>query len=165
VFRAALNSIGRPHEFEAFSPYGYDERQFCSPGIDLPFGCLMRTPFGRYPHYHTSADDLSFIGEAALQGAFAVCRNAIERFDGTRRWRNLMPECEPQLGRRGLYDTLGGENDKRTAQMALLWMLNYSDGRHSTLDIAEMSGLKIDVLERAASRLADAQLLEPIRIP
>ncbi len=80
-------------------------------------------------------------------------------FDRVDRWTNLQPKCEPQLGRRGLYDTLGGENDKKSAQMALLWMLAYSDGAHDTLDIAERSNLPLDLLDRAARRLEAAALL------
>ena len=159
LFERALRALGPEHVVEPFSPYGYDERQYCSPGIDLPVGCLMRTPFGRYPQYHTSADDLSNLVTASLGQTLEVCDRVLGELDAVERWINLQPKCEPQLGRRGLYDTLGGENDRKTAQMALLWMLAYSDGRHDTLDIAERSGLGLDVLDRAARRLEAASLL------
>jgi len=161
VFERVLRRRGTPHRIEPFSPYGYDERQFCSPGIGLPVGCLMRTPFGQYPQYHTSADDLSFITPESLEETVDVCAEALAEFALVRRYRNLSPYCEPQLGRRGLYDAIGGENDKKSAQMALLWMLSYSDGTHSTLDISDLSGLSLETLDRAASRLCDARLLAP----
>ena len=159
LFAGAMARIGNGASVEDYSPYGYDERQFCSPGIDLAVGCLMRTPFGRYPQYHTSADDLANLTESSLQQAVEVCADVLADFDRVDRWTNLQPKCEPQLGRRGLYDALGGENDKKTAQMALLWMLAYSDGAHDTLDISERAGLPLDVLDRAARRLEAADLL------
>lgn len=161
VFERVLRRRGEAHRIEPFAPYGYDERQYCSPGIGLPVGCLMRTPFGQYPQYHTSADDLSFISRESLEETVEVCAEALAEFSLVRRYRNLSPHCEPQLGRRGLYDAIGGDNDKKSAQMALLWMLSYSDGAHSTLDISELSGLTLETLDRAAVRLCDAQLLAP----
>lgn len=161
LFERELARIGGGATVEPFSPYGYDERQFCSPGIDLAVGCLMRTPFGRYPQYHTSADDLSHLDPASLEQTVDVCEAVLTRFDAVERWINLQPHCEPQLGRRGLYDTLGGENDRKAAQMALLWLLAYSDGRHDTLDIADRSGLPLELLGRAAARLQAASLLAP----
>jgi aminopeptidase-like protein len=159
VFEGLLAEREVPHVVEPFSPYGYDERQFCSPGVGLPVGCLMRTPFGRYPQYHTSADDLDFVRPGSLAETARVCAEAIERFDRAATWRNLSPMGEPQLGRRGLYDSIGGENDKKAAQMALLWMLSFSDGRHDALEIAAKSGLPLDMLDRAARRLQEAGLL------
>lgn len=144
---------------EPFTPYGYDERQFCSPGIDLPVGCLMRTPYGQYPEYHTSADNLDFIRPESLGESLSLCIEVIDDLDHAKRYRNLSPKCEPQLGRRGLYDAIGGENDKKAAQLAMLWLLNYSDGLHSVIDISEMSGLSLAMLERAAIRLHEAKLL------
>jgi aminopeptidase-like protein len=165
VFEGLLGEHGIPHHIEPYSPYGYDERQYDSPGIGIPTGCLMRTPFGRYPQYHTSADDLSFIDPDQLAGAARICAEALERIDLVRSWRNLSPKGEPQLGRRGLYDSIGGENDKKTAQMALLWMLSLSDGNHDTLDIAARAGIPLETLDRAAHRLQRAGLLEPLARP
>ncbi|MGH8177909.1 MAG: DUF4910 domain-containing protein [Steroidobacter sp.] len=161
VIEHTLAQLGSQHRIEPFSPYGYDERQFCSPGLNLPVGCLMRTPFGRYPQYHTSADNLEFISAQSLAEALELCAETVRNLQCVRTYRNLSPKCEPQLGRRGLYDSIGGESDKKSAQMALLWMLSYSDGSRSTLDISDLSGLQLDVLHRAAERLQDAQLLAP----
>jgi aminopeptidase-like protein len=165
VFERAIARLGRGASVEAYSPYGYDERQYCSPGIDLAVGCLMRTPFGRYPQYHTSADDLRHLDAAALEQSVDVCDQALRELDQVERWINLHPKGEPQLGRRGLYDTLGGENDRKAAQMALLWMLAYSDGNHDTLQIATMSGLPLDMLARAAARLEAVGLLRVASTP
>jgi aminopeptidase-like protein len=161
VFEGLLAERGAPHTVEPFTPYGYDERQYCSPGVGLPVGCLMRTPFGRYPQYHTSADNLDLVRPESLAATVRLCAEAIERFDAVVTWINLSPKGEPQLGRRGLYDSIGGENDKQAAQMAMLWMLSDSDGRHDTLAIAEKSGLPVDMLDRAARRLQAAELLRP----
>lgn len=146
----------------AFDPYGYDERQYCSPGIGIAAGCLMRTPYGEYPEYHTSGDNLGLISGARLAEAFDLCARVLEDAQRVGCYRNLNPQCEPQLGRRGLYDTIGGANDAKELQLAMLWVLNFSDGAHSTLDIAERSGLALSLLERAVGLLATAQLLEPV---
>jgi aminopeptidase-like protein len=152
------------HEIRSFTPYGYDERQFCSPGINLPVGCLMRTPFGEYPEYHTSADNLDLIQAEKLGDTFALVYEALLLAQHTRKYQNLQPYCEPQLGRRGLYDAIGGDNDKKKSQMALLWMLSYSDGNNTTLDISQHSGINIAELVLAAERLVEAGLLKPLQL-
>ncbi|HJW61551.1 MAG TPA: DUF4910 domain-containing protein, partial [Actinomycetota bacterium] len=131
-----LGRSGRAHQVVDFSPYGYDERQYCSPGFDLPVGRLSRTPFATYPEYHTSADDLDLVGPAQLQESLEVCWEVVGVLEGNRRYRNLSPKGEPQLGRRGLYDSIGGRSDAQERQMAMLWVLNLSDGGHGLLDIA-----------------------------
>ena len=146
---------------EDFSPYGYDERQFCSPGFDLPVGVFSRTPHGRFPEYHTSADDLDLVDSAALADSLATLLTIVEVLEGNGVFRNLNAKCEPQLGRRGLYATLGGHTgDRRGQEEALLWVLNLSDGRHSLLDIAERSGQPFNVIRGAAAALAAHGLLE-----
>lgn len=160
VFRARNIGAGGGG-IEPFSPYGYDERQFCSPGIDLPVGCLSRTPYGRFPEYHTSADNLDLVREAALEDSLETFRaifDVLER-DGT--YLNLSPKCEPMLGRRGLYGALGGRSDTKDRQMAMLWVLNLSDGRHSLLDIAEQAGLPFALVAEVAAVLGSHALLAP----
>ena len=152
---------GAPYETEDFSPWGYDERQYCSPGFNLPVGCLMRTPHGRYPEYHTSADDLDFVRPEALAGTFQALREIVEVAEGDARYRNLSPKGEPQLGRRGLYGSLGG-GDVRELELAMLWVLNASDGTASLLDVAERARLPFRVIRRAADLLLDHALLEPV---
>lgn len=157
-----LRVSGRPHTVEDFSPYGYDERQYCSPGFDLPVGSLTRTPYGRYPEYHTSGDNPDFVTEAAMRDTLDACWEILRVLERDRRYRNLSPYGEPQLGRRGLYDSLGGRSDTKQAQLALLWVLNLSDGGHGLLDIAERSGLPFDTVADAARALCAATLLEPV---
>ncbi len=149
-----------PHEILEFTPYGYDERQYCSPGLDLPVGCLMRTPPGRYPEYHTSADDLGFVVPAQLADAFDLCLEVIETLEGNGTYLNQCPRGEPQLGRRGLYRGLGGTADAGVEELPLLWTLNLSDGRHSLLDIAERSGCRFGAIRRAAELLLAHGLLK-----
>ncbi|MFF0867855.1 DUF4910 domain-containing protein [Nonomuraea sp. NPDC003560] len=150
----------RPHTLLDFSPYGYDERQYCSPGFDLPVGSLTRTPYGGYPEYHTSADDPDFVRPEAMEDTLETLWSAVRVLEGNRRYQNLSPYGEPQLGARGLYGSLGGRSDTKQAQMAMLWVLNLSDGRHSLLDIAERSNLPFQALADAANALQNAGLLK-----
>jgi aminopeptidase-like protein len=143
-------------------PFGYDERQYGSPGVDLPVGVLTRTPWGRYPQYHTSADDLSLISAERLAESLALYQRVIDVLEGNRVYLNLSPVGEPQLGRRGLYGSLGGAADGRERELALLWVLNQSDGRHSLLDIAERSGVTFARLRQAADALLAAALLREL---
>jgi aminopeptidase-like protein len=155
-----LRHSGRPHEIVDFFPYGYDERQYGSPGFDLAVGVLSRTPHARFPEYHTSADDLDFVRPESLADSFAVYRAVLGVLDGNRTYRNLCPKGEPQLGRRGLYRSLGGHLDAAGREMAMLWVLNLSDGRWSLLDIAERSGLPFTTVRAAADLLLAHGLLE-----
>jgi aminopeptidase-like protein len=154
-----LASSGRPHDLEDFAPYGYDERQFCSPGFNLPVGCLSRTPYARYPQYHTSADDLRLVRPEHLQDSLEACWEVLRVLDGNRRYLNLNPKCEPQLGRRGLYGSIGGRSDAEERQMAMLWVLNLSDGGHSLLDVADRAGLPFALVAEVAGTLEEAGLL------
>jgi aminopeptidase-like protein len=154
-----LGRSGRPHRVVDFSPYGYDERQFCSPGFDLPVGRLSRTEFATYPEYHTSADNLDLVGPAQLQESLELGLEVVEVLEGNRRYVNLSPKGEPQLGRRGLYGQIGGRSDAEERQMAMLWVLNQSDGDHSLLEVAERSGLPFTLLAEVAAALEEAGLL------
>lgn len=161
IDRAVLHILGHApaaHTTLEFSPYGYDERQYCSPGFNLPVGCLMRSHHGRFPQYHTSADDLDFVDADSLAGSFATILAVIELLEHNRTYVNLNPKCEPQLGRRGLYASTGGPSVEQL-QLAMLWVLNLSDGGASLLDIAQRSGLPFGVIREAASRLLQAGLL------
>ena len=154
-----LGRSGRDHQLVDFSPYGYDERQYCSPGFNLPVGRLGRTPFATYPQYHTSADDMDFVGPAQLQESLQVCQEIVEVLEGNRRYLNLFPKGEPQLGRRGLYGSIGGRSDAEERQMAMLWVLNLSDGDHSLLDVAERADLPFAQVADVAAVLEEAGLL------
>jgi len=142
-----------------FVPYGYDERQYCSPGFNLPVGALMRTPNGRYPEYHTSADDLNLVDAKSLAESVAMLLRIVYLLESNRVCRNLFPKGEPQLGRRGLYRSIGGTKDSPQLEMAMLWVLNLSDGDHDLLQIAERAGLDFMVVHSAAERLIAHGLL------
>jgi aminopeptidase-like protein len=154
-----LQHTGRPFEMMPFTPYGYDERQYCSPGYNLAVGCLSRTPYAQYPEYHTSADDLDFVRPESLADSYATCLAVFDVLGGNETLVNTSPRGEPQLGRRGLYEAIGGRADERLNQTALLWVLNLSDGGHSLLDIAERSGMPFASIRHAATLLQDRGLL------
>jgi len=151
-------------EFQAldFAPDGYDERQYCSPGINLPVGCFMRTPNGCYPEYHTSADDLSLVSPFAMGESLAQLLRVIQILEQNRRYINLNPKCEPQLGRRGLYSQIGGMRHPTGVEKAMFWVLNFSDGEHDLLDIAVRSGIEFEVISKAGEMLREAGLLKVI---
>lgn len=144
-----------------YSPYGYDERQYCSPGFDLAVGSLQRSCWGTFPQYHTSADNLDFIRPEHLARSLGLVSEILDVLEGDVRYRNLSPFCEPQLGKRGLYDTTSGKQSQ-AYRIGLLWVLNLSDGAHSLLDIAERSGLPFSAISEAAERLRVAGLLEAV---
>jgi aminopeptidase-like protein len=155
-----LRHAGTGNAVIDFSPYGYDERQFCSPAFNLPIGCVMRTPFGQYPEYHTSADDLDFVSPAALADSFAKCVAILTVLEHNRVYVNQNPKCEPQLGKRGLYRAVGGQTEGKSNELAMLWVLNLSDGTHSLLDIAERSGMQFEVISQVANALAQHNLIK-----
>jgi len=164
IDQAVLNVLrhsGSSYDILDFSPYGYDERQFCSPGFNLPVGCLMRTPNGRFPEYHSSADNLDFVQPSLVAESFAVALAIVSLLEGNVIYANQNPKCEPQLGKRGLYRKIGGV-EGGVDELALLWVLNLSDGKHSLLDIAERSGYAFDIVKRAADTLLDHRLLKPM---
>jgi len=146
-----------------FTPYGYDERQFCSPGFNLPMGCLSRSQHGQFPEYHTSADNLDFIQPKALESSLQIYLSVIEMLEKNRKYINVNPKCEPQLGKRGLYDGIGGDSHSKEFQMALLWVLNFSDGNHSLLDISKRSGIAFELIAQSADRLAEVELLREVQ--
>ncbi len=162
VFAHTLKNCGKEYSIEEFSPYGYDERQFCSPGFNLPIGRLSRTPFGTYPQYHTSADNLDFVKPDSLAESLAVCKSAVDLLENNRTYQNQNPKCEPQLGKRGIYQGFGSGKDQRLKEMAMLWILNFSDGTNSLLDISKKSGLPFEVIQSMAELLRNYDLLKEI---
>ncbi len=151
-----------PYRITPFIPYGYDERQYCSPGFDLPVGCLMRTPNGEYPEYHSSADNLSLLRPDSLAHSLDVLRRIVSVIEGEAIYRSRNLKGEPQLGRRGLYAPSGGHRTLPYDQMALLWLLNLADGRHSLLDVAERAGVPFAAIRAAADALIGADLLDEV---
>ncbi len=164
IDRVVINCLGHlDKNFRAmdFEPTGYDERQYCCPGFDLPVGCLMRSVHGSYPEYHTSADDLDFVTASSLEETFYLLLEITHAIEKNRKYVSQNPKCEPQLGRRGLYRKTGGEKMGKNDELAMLWLLNLSDGRHSLLDISERSGQKMDSVIRAAEALSGQNLITP----
>jgi aminopeptidase-like protein len=157
-----LKHSGSDYEILGFSPYGYDERQFCSPGFNLPVGCLMRTPFAKFSEYHTSADNLDYVRPEHLADSFVKALRIFDVLENNKTYLNTNPMCEPQLGKRGLYRSIGGDSAENLNELALLWVLNRSDGRNSLLDIAEKSGMNFQVIAQAAKRLVEVELLKEV---
>lgn len=155
-----LAERGEPHTILPFSPYGYDERQYCSPGYDLPVGCFMRSPNGTFPEYHTSADNVDFVTPDALAGSLSALIDLMSVLDANETFVRVDGRGEPQLGRRGLYRAISGQKEAGgTSQLALLWVLNLADGRHSLLDMAERAGLPFRQLKLAADLAREADLI------
>ncbi len=155
-----LGERGEDFDVIDFFPYGYDERQFNSPGFRMPVGSLMRGRHGEFPEYHTSADDLAFVSREKLADSFDVCRRIVDVLEGNRRYRSLSPEGEPQLGKRGIYKALGGDRSPGELQMAILWLLACADGANDLLAVARRSGMEFDLLRRAADLLVTHDLIE-----
>jgi aminopeptidase-like protein len=160
-----LRHSGEAHTIIDFFPYGYDERQYCSPGFDLPVGCFMRTPHGQYPEYHSSADDLDFVKPDSLARSYNKCLGVFDLLEGNRTYMNQNPKCEPQLGRRGLYRAVAGQQEKQWTELTLFWVLNASDGCHTLLDIAERADLSFGKIHSAAEALLEVGLLKECRRP
>jgi len=158
IDRAVANVLRErgEHELREFVPLGGDERQFCSPGIDLPVGALSRTPADEFPEYHSSADDLDLVRPEALADSFDLYLNVLDVLERNGRYENLNPKGEPQLGKRGLYRSIGGGSNR---EVALLWVLNLSDGSHDLLAISDGSQLPFQAVRAAADALEGAGLL------
>jgi aminopeptidase-like protein len=159
-----LQHAGRDDGIIDFFPYGYDERQFCSPAFNLPIGCVMRTPHGQYPEYHTSADNLDFVQPAALADSYAKCFAVIEVLEHNKTYLNLNPKGEPRLGKRGIYRAMGGQAESIADELAMLWVLNLSDGSHDLLAISERAGCRFEAIKKAAETLLAHELLAPVPV-
>lgn len=159
AFAHVLRHAGSAYAIIDFFPYGYAERQFCSPGFNLPIGCAMRTPHGRYPEYYISADNLEFLNLACLVDSFRTCLMALSVLEHNGVYANLNLKCEPQLGKRGLYRSVGGQAEGAVDELALLWVLNLAVGQHSLLDTAERAGSSFAAVKVAADVLHTQGLL------
>jgi aminopeptidase-like protein len=140
-----------------WSPLGGDERQYCSPGFDLPVGTFSRTPHGLFPEYHSSADNLELVTAASLGDSFRAALEIVDAVETNGSYRNRSPYGEPRLGKRGLYQSVP---DGTYPEAPLLWVLSLSDGSHDLLAIAERSGLPYRAIREAAATLEEHGLLE-----
>ena len=161
VAEHVLRTSDVAHDIIDFFPYGYDERQYNSPGFRLPVGSLMRGRHGQFAEYHTSLDNLSLVSPDRLSESLRILTAILDGLEGNQTYRNLAPWGEPQLGSRGLYRTLGG-TQIADLQLALLWVLNLSDGRHSLLDIAERAHMPFPTIRTAADLLSRHELLSEV---
>ena len=161
----ALAKLGEQVVVQEFVPFGYDERQFNAPGIRLPVGSLTRTPWGRYPEYHTDADNLEFIRPQALERSLDVFRAVVDEIESVECYRNLLPLGEPMLGRRGLYRAISGSSAGREGELALLWVLNLSDGEQDLHSIADRSDIAYERIREAADLLVTAGVLAAVALP
>jgi aminopeptidase-like protein len=157
-----LKASGREYQIVDFSPYGYDERNFCSPAFNLPVGSLTRSTFSQYPQYHSSADNFDLVNEENLSGSFEMYLRVIGAIENNRTYLNLCPKGEVQLGKRGLYGKMGGLQNRPSSELPLLWVLNLSDGNHSLLDICERTALSFDQINYAADILIKNDLLREV---
>ena len=146
-------------DIQDFSPYGYDERQYCSPGFNLPVGLFERSKYGEFPEYHTSADNLDFISAEELDRSYGLVARVVDLLETDWFPVNAAPFCEPQLGRRGLYKAMGGDNERVERQMAMLWILNLADGEHTLHDIADRAGIEITRIREVAELLLQHELI------
>jgi aminopeptidase-like protein len=160
VVENMLKNSGNNYKIINFFPSGSDERQFSSPGFNLPFGSLMRTMYGQFSEYHTSADNLQFIKKDSLIDSFLKYLTVIFILENNHTYINLNPKCEPHLGKRGLYNKIGGEKSFDQLKQSILWVLNLSDGKHSLLDISNTSGFQFDLIKDAADVLIQNSLLK-----
>src|SRR5262249_26796212 len=151
-----LRESGEPFDVREWEPWGSDERQYNSPGFDLDVGTLTRSAHGSLAEYHSSADDLELVRPEALAASFRAYMGVFDVLETNEAYVNLSPKGEPQLGRRGLFRPVGGAT---LDEVALLWVLNLSDGKHTLLDIAVRSGLPFAQLRSAAQALLDHELL------
>ena len=160
-----LRHSGEDYRLIDFSPYGYDERQFNSPGISLPVGSLTRSQYGQYPEYHTSADNLELISGEKLEASLRAYLSIIDILDNNVIYINQISRCEPQLGKRGLYRIIKCENveESELRKMAMLWCLNLSDGNYSLLDIADKAAISFEVIKQIAAILEKEGLLKRLQ--
>ena len=154
-----LKHLDKPSKVIDFSPLGSDERQYCSPGFNLPIGSLMRSMYGTFPEYHTSLDNREFISFEAMAESVEVYFKIMLALENNLIYNNLFPYGEPQLGKRGLYETIG-RNTIPELSSAVFWLLNFADGEHDLLSICEKSGFNIELLGQAARACLQNGLLE-----
>ena len=186
VTEELLDESGEPYRILDFWPSGSDERQFCSPAFNLPMGSLMRTPYDMFNEYHTSADNLGFMKKDCLANSFLkyllIIHKLEQKYYNFKERKknlenkkpskndpvfiNLFPKCEPQLGKRGVYENIGGvkEQDSLKQKKAIQWILNFSDGKHSLHDIEKKSGLDYNLLIDVTNLLIEKKLLTQVPI-
>ena len=156
--KLVLSHHAPDHVEYSYLDRGSDERQYCSPGVDLPVASIMRTRYNSYPEYHTSLDDLSLVTPSGLEGGYEAVRKILSLIEANRVYRAVFP-CEPQLGKRGLYPTLSTRGAGNTVR-SLTNFLTYADGTHDLIGIAKVTGLSSEEAIASAEKLLAAGLIE-----
>lgn len=164
VVEKVLVDREQPFKIVDFFPTGGDERQFSSPGFNLPVGSLVRTLYGHFPEYHTSADNLNFIKSESLEDSLRCYTDVLNILEADSIFNNLNSKGEPRLGKRGLYNSIGGLKSNSDMEQAMLWVLSFSDSKTSLLDISRRSGLKFSIVQQASQHLLESGLLEKVGI-
>lgn len=160
-----LKKSKKPHKVLDFFPTGSDERQYNSPGFRIPVGSLMRTMYGEFPEYHTSADNAQLVTPCSLLESLSTYIEIFHALEANRTYKNLAPFGEPMLGPRGLYPTVGSATDTARVVEDLMWVLNDADGTSDLLSLAERSKRPLWNLVEAAQKLFDAKLIEETKLP
>jgi aminopeptidase-like protein len=164
VAEKVLTDSKKRYSIVDFFPRGSDERQFCSPGFNLAIGSLVRTLYGCFPEYHTSADNLDFVRPEFLADSLKIYQEIVSVLESDGVYKNLNPKCEPRLGKRNLYANVsnytGNKADADKIEEAMLWILSFSDGKNSLLDIAIRSNMAFGVIRKAADLLFGSKLLK-----
>jgi aminopeptidase-like protein len=158
VAKHVLKYICPTYKSYKWTDRGSDERQYCSPGIDLPIASIMRTKYGKYDEYHTSLDDLiTVVTPEGLDGGYIALKSAIEALEANR-YPKINVFGEPQLGKRGLYPTLSTKTQAVEVRL-MMDLITWSDGSNSMLEIAELCDVPIWELYPIVKKLSDYQLL------
>lgn len=160
VARHVLERVDSTYKRYTYLDRGSDERQYCAPGVDLPICSVMRSKYGCYPEYHTSADDLSLVTPTGLEGAYVALKSCLELLEANRVWRASVL-CEPQLGKRGLYPTTSTRESGASMQ-TMMDLLAYVDGHRDLLDIAEVINADFQECAGTAAKLAEHGLLKDV---
>ena len=161
VAKHVLKWIAPDYKSYTWLSRGSDERQYCSPGIDLPIASIARTMYENYPEYHTSLDNLqNVVTPKGLDGGYWALRRALELVEKNKIYKNKFL-CEPQLSKRNLYPTLSTKKSVEQV-MAMLNLLSFCDGEHSLLDIAEKINVPAWELYELVEKLISHDLISPV---
>jgi aminopeptidase-like protein len=163
ITKRILAQSRKPYQVLPFARRGSDERQYCSPGIGLPVGSLMRSKYREYPEYHTSLDNLDFVTAGHLDASLELYQACLEAIERRRVFVSTVNGGEPNLGRRDLYPSVGGSNHTQLNVQGFLAVMAFANGEYDLEDIAELNELPLDVIEKSVDTLVEKGLLKERR--